>query len=196
VIAYELGYRARLGQKVTASISTFYNDYDQIRSTSLTPVTILPFFFENNLEGKTYGGELSANYQVLDWWRLHGGYNLLKEHIRVKPGETDFNNALNETGDPEHQYALRSSMDLPHNVQLDANLRWVDELHVNNAGVAETVPSYHELDVRIGWRPISSLELSVVGQNLLHNHHPEFGPPSPTRVEIQRSVYGKIAWRF
>ncbi|HUK57188.1 MAG TPA: TonB-dependent receptor [Nitrospiria bacterium] len=196
VIAYELGYRARLGQKVTASISTFYNDYDQIRSTSLTPVTILPFFFQNNLEGKTYGGELGANFQALDGWRLHGGYNLLKEHLRVKPGQTDFNNALNETGDPEHQFSLRSSMDLPQNVELDAGLRWVDTLHVNNAGVAETVPSYYELDVRIGWRPINNLELSVVGQNLLHDHHPEFGAPSPSREEIQRSAYGKIAWRF
>jgi hypothetical protein len=36
----------------------------------------------------------------------------------------------------------------------------------------------------------------VVGQNLLHDHHPEFGFPAPTRAEIQRSVYGKIAWRY
>ncbi|MGB6308397.1 MAG: hypothetical protein WBF89_11420 [Steroidobacteraceae bacterium] len=27
-------------------------------------------------------------------------------------------------------------------------------------------------------------------------HHPEYGFPDPTRVEIQRSVYGKLAWRY
>ena len=40
------------------------------------------------------------------------------------------------------------------------------------------------------------LELSVAGQNLLHAHHLEYGFPSPTTVQIQRSVYGKIAWRY
>jgi hypothetical protein len=41
-----------------------------------------------------------------------------------------------------------------------------------------------------------AVELSVVGQNLLHAHHPEYGPPSPTREEIERSVYVKADWRF
>jgi len=31
---------------------------------------------------------------------------------------------------------------------------------------------------------------------LLHDHHPEFGVLDPTRVEIERSVYGKLIWRF
>jgi hypothetical protein len=33
-----------------------------------------------------------------------------------------------------------------------------------------------------------------VGRNLLHDHHPEYGLADPTRVDIQRSVYGKVAW--
>jgi len=32
----------------------------------------------------------------LDCWRLHGGYDLLKEDIRIEPGKNDINNALNE----------------------------------------------------------------------------------------------------
>jgi hypothetical protein len=39
------------------------------------------------------------------------------------------------------------------------------------------------------------MEISLVGQNLLHDHHAEFGPPD-ARGEIKRSVYGKIAWGF
>ncbi len=37
VIAYEIGYRAQLTSKISTSISTFYNDYDHIRSLSFTP---------------------------------------------------------------------------------------------------------------------------------------------------------------
>ncbi|HTB85778.1 MAG TPA: TonB-dependent receptor [Candidatus Sulfotelmatobacter sp.] len=196
LIAYELGYRARLGSKVATSISAYYNQYDDVRSTSFTPATILPLFFQNNLEGDTYGVELSADYQVLDWWRLHGGYDFLSEHLRIKPGQTDVNNALNETADPEHQFSIRSSMDLPHQVQLDTDLRWVDTLHNNNGATPGTVPSYFELDVRLAWRVSKNVELSIVGQNLLHDHHPEYGFPSPTREEIGRNVYGKVSWQF
>jgi iron complex outermembrane receptor protein len=196
VIAYELGYRAQLGKKVSASISTFYNDYDDVRSTGITPTTFFPFVFQNNLHGDTYGAELSADYQILGWWRLHGGYDLLKEHIRVEPGQTDINDALNETSDPQQQFSIRSSMDLPGNVDLDAGLRWVDTLYNNNGATVGTVPSYFELDARIGWHATKNLEFSIVGQNLLHDQHPEYGFPSPTREEIVRSVYGKVSWRF
>lgn len=196
VIAYELGYRAQLGPKVSTSISAFYNEYDDIRSTSLSAPFLIPFVFENNLEGQTSGIEVSANYQVLEWWRLHLGYSLLEENIHTKSGQFDLNNALNETADPEHQISLRSSMNLPQHMELDASLRWVDTLHNNSGTTVGEVPSYTELNVRLGWHPTDRLELSLTGQNLLHGQHPEFGFPTPNRVEIERSIYGKVQWRF
>jgi iron complex outermembrane receptor protein len=196
LIAYELGYRAQLGPKVVTSVSTFYNVYDDVRSTSFTPTTLLPFYFANNLEGNTYGGELSANFQVNEWWRLRGSYNLLKEDLRVKPGQFDLNHALNETSDPQQQFSLRSSMNLPGNLELDGGLRWVDTLRLNNSGVVATVPSYFEAEVRLAWHPTAHLELAIVGQNLLHDHHPEYGIPGPTRDEIGRSVYAKVSFRW
>jgi len=196
LIAYELGYRAELTKKISTSISAFYNDYENIRSSSTElPSSLL--VFKNNLEGDTYGFEWSGDWQVLDWWRLHGGYDLLEEDIHVKPGKTDFSNGLNETADPQQQFSIRSSMDLPENVDLDATLRWVDTLHNNNGPNPGTVPSYFELDVRIGWHPTKNLEFSIVGQNLLHDQHAEYGfPGATTTEEIERSVYGKVAWRF
>ena len=108
----------------------------------------------------------------------------------------DVNDGLNETSDPQQQFSIRSSMDLPRDVELDAGLRWVDTLHNNNGSTAGTVPSYFELDVRIGWHVTKNLEVSIVGQNLLHDHHAEYGFPGPTQEEIKRSVYGKVAWQF
>ena len=196
LIAYELGYRTQMGPRFFASIAGFYNQYDRIRSVRLSPVTVFPFVFDNDLEGDTYGFELTANYQALDWWRVSVAYDLLKEHLRPRPGTTDLNNALNETSDPAHQAMLRSTMDLPHGIQFDGTLRWVDSLAVNNNGQVATVPSYAELGLRIGWHVNDNWEVSVVGQNLLDRRHPEFGLPGPLRVEIGRQVYGKIVWRF
>jgi iron complex outermembrane receptor protein len=200
VIAYELGYRAQLGAKAVVSVATFYNDYDHIRSTTPGvagfPSFGFPLTFENNLEGETHGVEFNGTYQLLDNWRLQGSYNFLKESLHVKPGTVDFSNALNETADPENQFSLRSSLDLPHNTQFDTGLRWVDTLHNNDGPTPGTVPSYFELDVRIAWHPTRQIELSLVGQNLLHDHHPEYGFPSATREEVGRNIYAKVAWRY
>ena len=83
-------------------------------------------------------------------------------------------------------------MSLPYNTEFDLWSRYVDRLPVAQ------IPSYLTLDVRLGWRPTKQLELSLVGQNLLDSHRPEFREPILTTLptEIQRSVYGKVTWRF
>ena len=193
VTAYELGYRVQASERVTGSISTFYNEYTEIRSTSITPGTVIPFFFANNLEGHTYGAEISASWQVLDRWSLHLGYDLLEERLHVKPGQFDLSNGLNETADPKHQVSVRSAV-TARKLEFDAALRWVDTLTTNNGPNEGTVPSYAELDSRLGWHLSKQWELSVTGNNLLHGRHPEYGFPSPTRAEIERTVYGKVSW--
>ena len=195
VAAFEAGWRGTIGSGVSASLSTFYNVYNDIRSTSFSPA-VFPLFFENNVEGETYGMELSVSYQPFDWWQLRAGYNFLESGLRVSPGKFDFNNALNETADPKNQYSLHSTMELPHDFDFHAGFRWVDQLPTNNAGVLTYVPAYAELDLRLAWQPVESLELSLVGQNLLHEDHPEFGVPGPGREEIEPGVYGKISWTF
>lgn len=196
VTAYELGYKGQIASNMTASGTVFYNEYRDVRSVSITPTTLIPVFFANNLQGHTAGVELTANWQILDFWSAHAGYDFLQEHLHVRAGQFDLNDALSETADPRHQVSLRSSMNLPAHLELDSALRWVDTLRTNSGAVPGDVPAYFELDTRIGWKLSPRLELSVVGQNLLHDHHPEFGFPSPARVEIERSVYGKIAWRY
>jgi len=205
LVAYEAGYRAELAPGLTGSLSAFYNDYHDLRSATATPTTATyvfpyPVYFQNNVEGDTYGLELSGSYQLLDWWRLHAGYDLLRENIHAEPGRSDATGATNETADPQQQLALRSSMDLPHAVTLDAALRWVDTVHINNGPtggpVTGTVPSYFGLDSRLAWRVNARLEVSVVGQNLLHARHIEYGFPLPLREQIVRSVFGKITWAY
>ena len=86
--------------KLSSSVSAFLNQYQDVRSTSITPVTIVPFYFANNLEGSTNGLELSGNLQVSEAWSLHAGYTLLKEHLHVKPGDFDLSQGLKRDGGP------------------------------------------------------------------------------------------------
>jgi iron complex outermembrane recepter protein len=59
----------------------------------------------------------------------------------------------------------------------------------------KTFKAYREVDGRLAWQATPALECAIVGQNLLHAHHPEFGAPT-TRREAERVVYGKLLWRF
>jgi len=196
LIAYEAGYRATLGSHMLFSAALFYNQYDRIRSVALTPQTVFPLVFANDLEGHTYGAEVTATYQVNPSWRLIAGYDYLHDDIHVRPGGFDFNNALNETADPPHQISLRSSMDLPWRLEVDGQLRWIDAFTINNNGKPAMVPSYADLDLRIGWRLTRRWEVSLVGQNLLHARHPEYGTPTPTQVDAVRGVYLKASFTY
>lgn len=196
VVAYEVGYRAILGSQMLLSLALFHNDYSDIRSTNMTPATILPFFFENNVYGETQGFELNLNYQAVEWWQLQFGYNFLSQDLRVKSGAFDLNNAQNETADPKHQFSLRSSMNLGSATTLDIGYRWVDRLPTNNAGQRVFVPSYGELDLRLACIVGRHLEIALVGQHLLQDHRQEFGIPSATQEEVGRNVFLKLQLRY
>lgn len=196
VIAWESGFRSTFGTKATGSISFFYNQYDDIRSAVLDPVNVFPVTFENGIEGETYGWELSMTWQVTDWWRLTTNYNRLWEDLRIAEGETDINSAYNEVADPAWQIQARSAFTLPYRISINPAFRVVDRLLINNGGTQAVVPRYAELDGRIIWSATDNMEISVAGRNLLHKQHVEYGPPGPERLAIQRSVYGKLVFRF
>lgn len=197
VMAYELGYRAQLTPKLSGSLSAFYNHYTHLRSQTDTivvnPNYLFDVSFHNNLRADTEGLELSSDYQVLDWWRLHAGYDLLEEHFQFDQGGEAIG-AVSETADPENQLFFRSSMDLPGHVELDSDLRWIDRVH--NGGTQGTIPAYVEVGARLAWHATKNLEFSVVGQNLVHEQHAEAGFAGRTQEQIERSIYGKVTWQF
>jgi iron complex outermembrane receptor protein len=190
VLAYELGYRTELADQVGLSISTFYNDYDDIRSVEPRAGAPGQFIILNKLRAHTYGVELSMAWQALAWWRLRAGYTYFAKDIHLR-GSADVNQGRGEGNDPHHQFLIQSMINLPANLQFDSVFRYVDNL--NQRG--PLVPSYATLDLRLGWRPTPDWELAIVGQNLLDKRHAEFGATA-TRQEIPRSVFGRLTWTF
>ena len=57
------------------------------------------------------------------------------------------------------------------------------------------MPAYTELTLRFGWGHGGPLELSIVGDNLLHDTHREFQIGGPAE-SIERSVFAQVTWRF
>jgi len=192
LLAYELGYRIQPHPRLSLSLAAFYDDYDNVRSVEkINPPAPYPIILANRQKGESYGAELAADYRVTDWWRLRAGYTELQIRLRPKSGSTDLTRGGSESHDPNRWFSLRSSLDLPAHLAFDTSFRFVT--HIAN----QAVPEYGELDLRLAWQPLATLEFSIVGQNLLHDHHPEFGTVAmPTRQEAERGVYGKVLWRF
>lgn len=185
--AWEAGYRARPTDRATLSISVFYNDYDHLRSLSVTPVTIVPFRLSNFGRGHTYGVEAWADYAVTPRWRISGGLSTLSKSFEVRPESVDSSVFTSGGDDPSRQILLRSQFDLSDALLFDLRMRAVDGL--------ETVAAYEELEARLAWRMSDRLELAVNGQNLLNSRRQETGDPVRARV-FGRGVYATLRVGF
>ena len=123
LLAYELGYRVQAQDRLRMTLATFYNRYDHLRSVEMVnPPAPLPIILANGLEGKSYGAELTADYRLTNTWQLRAGYTEMRVRTEAKPGSTDTTRA---SSDPDRQLSLRSSLDLPAQLKLDADARYV-----------------------------------------------------------------------
>jgi iron complex outermembrane receptor protein len=145
--------------------------------------------FGNKMRGVTYGAELAANWKVTDWWKLAGNYTWLKVDLQNDGSSSPEYSA--ERSAPQNQFSLRSYWDLPHHFQFDAAAYYVD-----NVPQYRTT-AYTRLDLRLGWQPTKSLDVSFGVQNLLDDRHPEVGPSFGVQpTQLQRSFWTKITWHF
>jgi iron complex outermembrane recepter protein len=200
--AYELGYRWLPGPQVSLDVAAYYNRYTDLASLEFgTPFldassgqTVIPIVNRNLNDGRSQGIELQAEWAPLDTWRFTASYTY--NDLNIETSGQDLNNGvLLEGATPKHQFGLRSSMDLAPEVSLDVHLRHVTAVEsLPTFPTAEGLDEYSELDLRLAWRAARNWELSLVGQNLLHDRHFEFGPPA-ARGDLKRAVYAKATWR-
>jgi len=188
VDAYEVGARLSPTGRLSLSASAYYNVYDDLRSIEITPVTFIPIFWGNRIKGHTSGLEAWGSYQATPQWRLSAAVNLLSESFQFKPGASRILGLSQVGDDPKAQAQLKSSMDLGPAVTWDAVLRYQSRLP------DPRVPAYVELDTRLAWNITPSLQVAVIGDNLLHDHHQEF--PAPQANAVPRSVLAELRARF
>jgi len=202
LIAYELGYRLQWSPTLLFDLAAFYNDYDDLKTNTLRAPAlvdagvdpahlVLPVVATNDTEGEAYGVELVANWRPFAALTLSSAYSFLDIELRGPPSDVAIEAETAEGESPHHQLNLRSLWNPTEAVDLDASLSYVDALP------AFDVHGYWRLDLRAAWRVRAGLEFSVVGQNLLDGGHREFSEPTELNTtEVQRSVYGKVTWRY
>ena len=200
--AFEAGYRTTLSSRFSLDSTLFYNHYRDLTSVEpgamrveIDPAPIhllIPESFGNSIFGETHGIEAFAQWKVTNFWTINPGYAFFSIHLHEFAKIQDETLPGIEGGAPDHQAQLRSSLSLPWNLKWNASAYFVNRLP------AAQIPSYTRLDTGLTWRAGEKVSLSIVGQNLLKDLHPEFSGPYSTVQPglMQRSAYAKIAWTF
>jgi iron complex outermembrane recepter protein len=201
VLAYEAGQRVQAAKRLSFDVSTFYNIYQHLSSlttgapslafSSGVPYLEIPALYGNQRFGESYGAELATTWNATNRWRLTGGYSWLRVATHSRPGDLSLDEARTSSATPHHQWNLRSNFDLTRTIQIDTALYYY-------AAMPQTgIPQHLRGDLRIGWRPVSKIELSIGVQDAFEANHVEyestrFGQTS----QVPRNFYGKMMWRF
>ena len=198
VIAYEAGYRYQANRKLWFDLASFYNVYDHLSTTEAGTTFfeaqpgpahfVLPLYFANGMRGETYGTEATAEYKLTPSLTLKGSYSLLRLALHAYDGHV-FDPKSTEGQSPQNQGYIGASYSLPKSFTISANAYVVGGLP------SFQIPAHTRLDLNLGWKGLENLEFNVVGQNLLGSHIEYGSVISPSNV-INRSIFGKVTWRF
>ena len=184
MIAYEAGYRTQPATRVSLEVAAYHNRYDDLRSQEQRPGE--PIVLANTIEGEVSGLELGASWELATHIRMHGSYGWLTRSLRRKPGSFDISGG--EGFDAPHLATLQLFTDVRPGLRLNVMGRYVAALQ------RSSIPAYAEADITLQWDVRPWAEVALVGQNLLHDRHPEFGGGTSLE-EFDRGVFVTLTLR-
>ncbi|MDL2357607.1 MAG: TonB-dependent receptor [Pseudomonadota bacterium] len=185
---FEVGYRAQPSPQWSYSATAFYSRYERLRT--LEPLAGGGLAFRNFGEGRARGIELWGRWHPTDSLQLSGGLVQQAIDTGLSAGSQDASGTTGlSTNDPARHWLLRVAKDVSERGQFDLTLRYQASLP------KPAVAAYYEMDLRWMWALRPDTELSLIGQNLLHRSHAEFGA-APGGSVFARSVLLKLVQRF
>jgi iron complex outermembrane receptor protein len=199
--ALDAGYRIQLHSNMSLDFAGFYNRYDDLQTSEpgipflefnpLPPHLNVPTIIANNMFGEAHGLEAAVKWKATNRWTLSSGYAFERIHLHKTSPSRDTASVPAVEGSSPHVQAQLGS-----NLALLRSLEWNTSVYFVGRVLAEQVPSYTRLDTGITWRASEHLAISLVGQNLLKDHHVESIGTSAAASLIKRSAYAKFTWQF
>lgn len=184
LLAYELGVRRRIGERVLLQANGFVyhvsNQLNELRTDPGTGATI----YVNEGYTDAFGGELTASWQPIDHTRATVFVATTEaESHRFDP--TVFPDPATIEGQvPRLRGGLTAGWDPVPGLELDTNVLYTQQ----HAGV----PTWWRLDLRLGWRTSEQTTVELVGQNLTDPHHPEYF----YLEQVERGCYVMVTHTF
>jgi iron complex outermembrane receptor protein len=191
ITSYEAGYRNRSFDRVELDLSVFYNEYKNVR-TFEPNFAKLQYELYNRARSRTEGINTSANISVLNNWNVVLGYSYIDMDLKYDPNSADTLSPFDAGVSPRHQFQVQSRYNLTSNIDIDATFYYYSGLHT------VFIEDYKRTDLRVAWRPIKNLELSIVGQKLFYGDTRETTRPfyGTHNATYGNQVYGNVKWTF
>ena len=201
LLAFEAGYRAGLGPRVSVDMAAFLNLYDDhfVREPGLpfsesepSPHLIVPLRIDNGATATSAGFEAALDWDLRSNWRLRTTYTYIDLELKLQPDSFDTTTEGYEGDSPHHQLAVRSFLRLPSGWELYASGRYVDDLP------ASTINSYFALDGRVAWQPRPRLQVALSAVNLLDRYHREgvADVVGAVHTAVERDLQATLSWQF
>ncbi len=196
---YETGYRAQISRRLSLDVTGFLSFYHNLQTTEpQTPFfnpaggyLVIPLVFDYKAHAMSYGAEAFATWNVTDRWKISPGLTMLNMSVTRDASSQDPTIEQTPGRSPRRSYQVRSFINLGRGFEWDQTLGYTGPLASGN------IPGYVRLDTRFGWRWEEHWDFSLTGQNLLAPRHAEFPDIHfIDHMQDQRSIFGKITWRF
>ena len=197
IVSYEGGWRLELASKASFDVAAYDNHYQRLIAVNPNNLqggapncppgqTCVSIPFSNETGGSTWGAEASARVELATWWTMVGSYAYERSALAAV-------NEATARAAPRNQASARAY--LSPRADLDAN---VSAYYYDDAGAApDQVTAFTRVDAGADWRPNDKVELSLWGQNLLQDHHPEIKFEFLfTPSEVSRGFYARATTRF
>ena len=200
LLATEMGYRNELARRTFIDLAVFRNNYANLRSgepaapflASDGQSIIVPLILDNRVDGDVSGFESTLTFPILDWINFKSSYSLLLMDINPDKGSRELAQTRTQGLSPQNQINAWLAMNLPHQLELDLLMYYVDSLPDAN------IDAFTRFDARLGCKISEALSASVVVQNLFDDQHEEMSDflSLIESTQVDRSFYGRLDWRF
>jgi iron complex outermembrane receptor protein len=203
VLAYEAGTRFNLNEQTYVDLTAFYDHYLDARTLEYGqpivemspsgPYALVPVTFGNKLSGNTAGLEAVLKWKPTSWWDLDASASLFGEKMTFSPTSTDPQGyGADGVGEAPRQMAqIQSKLNLAHSVQFDTDIYYVSGL------VNGLIPSHTQVDLRLGWSPVKTLDVDCGVHNLVSNNHLEASESIYETIQgVPRSWYLRATYKF
>ena len=194
VIAYELGYRAHLFERLDFNLNFSWMEDKRIAvlHSRFGPPGLLHFNAESDGRSGQYEIELEWRYRLTEDVLLLGNYAYTQS--RWKSSVPADRTSASST--PKHKLMLGARYSPTDDLHFSAHAFWVDAVSATgplNPFSARRIDPYWRLDLRAEyefWNDRATLGVGV--KNLLDNHHPEGVTQFINDAEVPRMVFAEL----
>ncbi|MBN2560308.1 MAG: TonB-dependent receptor [Phycisphaerae bacterium] len=194
LIAYELGYRAKLFDRLELNVTPFWHEYSDliVSETRGGPPGMMLSVGDEVADASLYGLELDVRCPVTKSLTVLGNYTL--QRLNWSEGSSIVDTGCNSP--PKNKFMLGTRYDLTDDLHLSSHLFFVDEVNVPN-GDLPMLPrredAYFRFDLRAEhefWDDRASLAFGV--RNLTDAGHFEGGTSHFSSGEVPRMFYAEF----